>query len=88
MPVPFSFGNSGKNVLIGPGLVNFDVSVYKNFTLVERLKVQFRSEFFNIANHANFSNPASNISVPAQVGRITSTSTANRVIQFGLRLTF
>ncbi|MEO7653487.1 MAG: hypothetical protein ABIZ80_23760 [Bryobacteraceae bacterium] len=87
-PAPFTFGNSGKNVMIGPGLVSFDVSAYKNFSVGERVKLQFRSEFFNIANHANFANPAANVSVPAQVGRITATSTANRVIQFGLRLTF
>ena len=88
VPAPFTYGNSGKNVMTGPGLVNFDLSIYKNFTFSDRVRLQFRSEFFNIANHANFANPAANISVPAQVGRITSTSTANRVIQFGLRLTF
>ena len=88
VPAPFTFGNAGKNVMIGPKLVNFDVSAYKNFNFAERLKLQFRSEFFNIANHANFANPAANVSVPAQVGRITATSVANRVIQFGLRLTF
>ena len=88
VPAPFTFGNSGKNVMIGPGLVTVDVSVYKNFLIKERVNVQFRSEFFNLPNHANFSNPAANISAPAQVGRITGTATANRVIQFGLRLTF
>jgi outer membrane receptor protein involved in Fe transport len=88
VPAPFTYGNSGKNVMTGPGLVNFDLSIYKNFSFADRLRLQFRSEFFNIANHANFANPAANITVPAQVGRITSTSTANRVIQFGLRLTF
>jgi hypothetical protein len=88
VPAPFTYGNSGKNVMTGPGLVNFDLSIYKNFTFSDRLRLQFRSEFFNIANHANFANPAANITVPAQVGRITGTSTANRVIQFGLRLTF
>ena len=88
IPAPFTFGNAGKNILTGPGLVNFDVSLYKNFKFAERMNLQFRSEFFNIFNHANFANPAANISIPAQVARITSTSTANRVIQFGLRLTF
>ena len=74
--------------MIGPGLVTVDVSLYKNFQIKERVNLQFRSEFFNLPNHANFSNPAANISAPAQVGRITGTATANRVIQFGLRLTF
>ena len=71
-------GRTTLGVLIGPALVNFDLSIYKNFTFVERLKLRFRSKFFNLANHANFSNPASNISVPPQVGRITDTTTANR----------
>ncbi len=88
VPAPFTFGNAGKNVMIGPGLVNFDMSFYKNTTIGERVVVQFRTEMFNIFNKANFANPASNISFPGQVGRITATSTANRVIQFGLRLTF
>ena len=88
IPAPFTFGNSGKNVLIGPGLVAVDLSIYKNFQIKEKVNVQFRAEFFNLPNHANFSNPAANISAPAQVGRISSTATANRVIQFGLRLTF
>ena len=88
LPAPYTFGNAGKNTLVGPGLITVDVSVYKNFTFAERVNLQFRSEFFNLPNHANFANPAANISFPGQVGRITGTATANRVIQFGLRLTF
>ena len=87
VPAPFTFGNSGKNILTGPGSVTFDFSVYKNINIFEKLKLQFRSEFFNLFNKANFGNPASNISVPAQVGLIRSAAPA-RVIQFGLRLTF
>ena len=87
MPAPFIFGNSGKNILTGPGAVTFDFSVYKNINVLEKLRLQFRSEFFNLFNKANFGNPASNISVPAQVGLIRSAAPA-RVIQFGLRLTF
>jgi hypothetical protein len=45
-------------------------------------------EFFNLPNRANFSAPASNISVPAAAGRITGTATAARTIQFGLRLDY
>ncbi|MCC6589935.1 MAG: TonB-dependent receptor [Bryobacterales bacterium] len=88
VPAPYTFGSAGKNTLIGPGLITIDASVYKNFRFAERVNLQFRSEFFNLPNHANFANPAANISFPGQVGRITATSTANRVIQFGLRLTF
>jgi hypothetical protein len=86
-PAPFQFGNAGKNIMTGPGFVNIDLSVYKNTPVAERAQLQFRAEFFNIINRANFNNPASNISVPSQVGRITSAGSA-RVIQFGLRLMF
>jgi hypothetical protein len=64
------------------------MGVFKTFPLYERSTLQFRSEFFNTLNHANFSNPQSNISVPSQVGRILSTSTGPRVVQFALRLEF
>lgn len=87
VPAPFQFGNSGKNIMTGPGLMTIDVSVYKNTPIVENTLLQFRAEFFNVINRANFNNPAANISVPAQVGRITSAGPA-RVIQFGLRLMF
>jgi hypothetical protein len=53
-------GNSGRNSLTGPGLVNLDFSVFKNFPvkkITESFNVQFRAEFFNILNHANFQPP-------------------------------
>ncbi len=87
VPAAFTFGNSGRNILLGPGSVTFDFSLYKNFTFAEKINLQFRSEFFNVFNKANFGNPASNISVPATVGVISSAAAA-RVVQFGLRLTF
>ena len=62
--------------------------MFKNFVFLERWNLQFRSEFFNTLNHASFSNPQSNISVPTQVGKILSTSTNPRVVQFALRLEF
>jgi outer membrane receptor protein involved in Fe transport len=68
--VPFSkvpgscsnlLGNAGRNSIVGPKLVNLDFSVYKNFALTkisESSSLQFRAEFFNIMNHANFGVPA------------------------------
>ena len=87
IPALFTFGNSRRNLLRGPGAVTFDTSLYKNFAFADKINVQFRGEFFNIFNKANFGNPAGNISVPATVGVIGSAAPA-RVIQFGLRLTF
>jgi hypothetical protein len=88
LPAQFAYGNSAPNSLWGPGLVTWDMGVFKNFRFFERWNLQFRSEFFNTLNHANFSNPQSNISVPTQVGKIVATSTGPRVIQFALRLEF
>ncbi|MCI0626618.1 MAG: TonB-dependent receptor [Acidobacteria bacterium] len=87
VPSPFNYGNSARNMLFGPGFFNWDAALFKNTQLTERLRLEFRAEFFNILNHPNFGVPASNISVPATVGRISS-ATDPRDIQFGLRLVF
>jgi hypothetical protein len=64
--VPFSkvvascanlLGNAGRNSIVGPGLFNFDLSAYKNFKISERIKVQFRAEFFNVLNHPSYGPP-------------------------------
>ncbi len=88
VPAPYTYGNSARNFLFGPGFVNFDVGVFKNTPITERINSQFRAEFFNIANHANFGLPASDITVPASVGKITSTAADPRTVQFGLKLLF
>ena len=87
VPAPFTFGNSARNLLFGPGDIVFDVSFLKDTSITERTKTQFRAEFFNIPNHANFGNPGSNISVASSLGRITSAGDP-RQIQFGLKLLF
>ena len=88
VPAPFTYGTSAPNFLFGPGLVTWDIGAFKNFRFFERWNLQFRSEFFNTLNHANFSNPQNNISSPTQVGKILATSTGPRVVQFALRLEF
>lgn len=87
LPAPFTYGNSARNSLFGPGDIIFDASLLKNFSIRERLRVQLRGEFFNLPNHTNFGNPATNISVPSTVGKITSAGDA-RQVQFGLKLLF
>jgi hypothetical protein len=84
---PYRFGNSARNNLIGPGLVQVDASLFKSFRFTERVELDFRAEFFNLPNHPNFGQPASTVGV-AGVGRITSTRTDQRQTQLGLRLTF
>ena len=82
------FGNTGRNILTGPGQKNVDFSVVKYLPFTERWRGEFRTEFFNIFNWANFANPNSNVSVPATFGRITQTSAGPRVIQFAFKLNF
>jgi hypothetical protein len=85
------FGNSGIGVLLGPGQFNWDVSVAKITKvggLHEDATLQFRAEFFNLFNHAQFSNPAVAFDSAASFGQITALSVNPRLIQFGLKYTF
>jgi hypothetical protein len=86
VPAPYTYGNSARNSLCGPGIINWDQAIYKKFGITERISLEFRAEFFNIMNHANFDVPASNISVPSTVGRITNITNTPRDIQFGMRV--
>jgi outer membrane receptor protein involved in Fe transport len=80
-------GNSGRGMFRGPGQANLDFSAFKTFPIRERVRLEFRSEFFNITNHPNFGNP--NVSMDsASFGQITSTTTNARIIQFALKLLF
>jgi hypothetical protein len=56
--LPFRFGNSGRNILDGPGFAYINMALMKNFRLHERRNFQFRFESFNVLNHANFRLPA------------------------------
>jgi hypothetical protein len=94
------FGNAGRNILIGPNLWNLDSSLSKETrvsAISEDFKVQFRAEFFNLANHPSFATPNANLWTQGSngafvpnpaVNRITSTTSQPRQIQFGLKLMF
>lgn len=86
LPPLGSYGNSGRNTLTAPGLINLDSSLFKMFPIRESMKLQFRAEFFNALNNVNFAAPGANIST-ATAGNILSAG-APRILQFGLRLTF
>jgi hypothetical protein len=89
-------GNLGRNALIGPGLSNLDFSLFKNNfirKISETFNAQFRAEFFNVLNRANFASPVDNLIVfdqngnrTSSAGLITSTQTPAREIQFALKL--
>ncbi len=82
------FGNSPRNLLVGPGQKSVDFSVVKFVPITETVRGEFRTEFFNLFNWANFANPNNNIAVPSTFGRITSTSAGPRVIQFAFKVNF
>ncbi len=84
---PYTYGNSARGVIRSPGMANLDALVDRNFTLTERMNLEFRSEFFNFTNSAHFGRPDMVIGTP-QAGRITSDIAPNREIQFALRLMF
>jgi hypothetical protein len=80
------YGNSGRNILTAPGLVNLDFSIFKNFPLAERKSLQFRWEMYNASNTPFFNPPGLGIGT-GNFGRITSAGAA-REMQVGLRLEF
>jgi hypothetical protein len=94
LPAAGTYGNAGRDILTGPGLTELDLSATKSTRLSERFNLQFRAEFFNILNHANFGTPnpvvfSSASTTPAPTaGVITSTASTSRQIQFGLKLLF
>jgi outer membrane receptor protein involved in Fe transport len=86
---PYTFGNSGYNILIGPGLVNLDLGLRKVFSVTERQKIEFRGEFYNALNHPNFGLPNSDIDAgPGASGAITSLSVNMRTVQLALKYRF
>jgi Carboxypeptidase regulatory-like domain/TonB-dependent Receptor Plug Domain/TonB dependent receptor len=89
------FGNAGRNSVIGPGLVTWDFSLVKNTHVKERFNLQFRAEFFNILNKANFGTPVDNSTFfdsggnpVGGAGALDTTSTTSRQIQLGLKVIF
>ncbi|HUA84678.1 MAG TPA: TonB-dependent receptor [Bryobacteraceae bacterium] len=86
-PALYTFGNAGRNILRGPGRTNLDFSLFKDFSITERIHLQLRGELFNIFNHPQFDLPAATIGQPG-VGAITDTIGTPRDIQVGLRLVF
>lgn len=87
VPSGFRFGNSGNFILEGPGLVNLDLMVSRSFPISERMRIDFRGEFFNLANEAHFLFPNATIGQPT-TGVISQTVDSARQIQFGLKLIF
>ena len=91
LPPAGTFGNVSRGSLTGPGLVNVDTSVFKKFSLNERMNVQLRVEAFNILNHTNFFYPNAIVfqgrNYSQTAGQITAAATS-RQLQLALKLQF
>jgi hypothetical protein len=86
VPLAFTFGNSGRNALYRRGFKNWDFIVVRNFPVKERLRLQFRGEFFNFTNTPAFGGPVANIQA-ANAGQILSAGDP-RSVQLALKLIF
>ncbi len=85
-PAPLTFGNSGRGILRGDGVINVDLSVAKNVSLRPARSLQLRVELFNAFNHPNFGLPGHTLGAP-NFG-IVSDAAGGRTIQLGLRAVF
>jgi hypothetical protein len=89
-----SIGNSARTLLRGPGVNNWDLALVKSFPIHERVRVQFRSEFYNAFNHTQFSTfdttarfDARGAQVNGQLGQFTAARNP-RFIQLALKVNF
>jgi hypothetical protein len=87
-PPALTFGNVGRNSIIGPGLVNLDASVFRRFQLRERTTLDFRFETFNTTNHPHFANPGGTFGT-STFGVVTQTVAYDyRAVQVGAKIIF
>jgi hypothetical protein len=81
------YANAGRDVTVGPGIIDIDFSVAKNFKFTESQHIEFRAEFFNLPNHPIFAAPGSTVGT-GTYGVISSTQVDSRQLQFGLKYVF
>ena len=87
-PPAGQLGNAIRTPVSGPDFVNTDFSIIKHFVFGEQRRLDFRTEFFNLFNHAQFGQPGADFNSPATFGAINTTVNNPRVIQFALKLAF
>jgi hypothetical protein len=83
----YRYGNAGRSTIIGPGIIDWDFSMAKNFHFTERHALEFRAELFNIPNHPIFGIPGTSPGT-STYGVISSTAVDSRQLQFGLKYSF
>jgi hypothetical protein len=88
------YGNVIKGAFVGPRYTDWDAALHRYFKLGERATLQFRAEYFNLANHTNFGDPGTAVGTPSTFGRISSTTSNNgftsepRIAQLSLKVAF
>ena len=82
------FGNSAVGMVRGPGQRNLDMAVERSFSIEGKSNLRVRTEFFNITNTSNFSNPNSTVDTGSAFGKISSMASNPRIIQFALKYSF
>jgi hypothetical protein len=81
-------GDAGRNIFSGPGYINVDFSLFKDFAITKKYRLQTRLESFNTLNTPHFSNPGGNETTPGSFGIIQFTDNKTRVIQIAGKLIF
>lgn len=103
LPAQYTFGNLHRNDLKGPGAIFTNLSIFKDFAVLENVRLQFRAEAFNVFNHANLNNPG-NVTLPSvgtptggasftipagnNFGQVTSINGDPRILQLAGRINF
>jgi len=87
VPAPFTYGNSGRNILMAPGFASTDLSIAKAFSLTEKSKIELRWDIFNVFNRTNLGGPNSAVDT-STAGQITGIVDFMRRMQIGARLSF
>ena len=94
-----NFGNTKRNILYGPGVINFDASVFRDFKIALGMTMQFRAEVFNLTNRPAFNNPGANASNATRAAdgtiialngytEIVSAAATERQVRFAVKLKF
>ncbi|MEB2361358.1 MAG: hypothetical protein HUU41_08855 [Bryobacteraceae bacterium] len=89
--LPFTavrFGNTGRNVLRGPGVTGLDGSVFRIFPVTERFRLEFRAGAFNLTNTPRFNNPANSVPGGNFMEIRGTRDDSNRQFRLGLKLSF
>ena len=93
-PAPGTFGNAGRNTLVGPGFANVNLSIAKEFALHEAISLEIRADMYNAFNHINWGNPDANVGynggslADTTAGQINSPVGGTRIVQLGAHLRF